>query len=204
MNRAHDPFAHIGPYYDRLVDRFGHDPRACDYGHPDSQAAKFRVIADVAPLDGKSVLDVGCGFADFFDYLRSRFDDVRYTGVDISEAMVKQASHLHPDADIRRLNILDQDPGRFDLVTANGIFYLLGDQAPGIMRRLVARMFEIADHGVAFNSLSAWASDKEDGEFYADPCDTVAFCRTLTPWLTLRHDYHARDFTIYLYKEPPR
>jgi hypothetical protein len=53
---------------------------------------------------------------------------------------------------------------------------------------------------VAFNSLSAWATDQEAGEFYADPLRVVDFCRRITPRVVLRHDYHPRDFTVYLYK----
>ena len=41
----------------------------------------------------------------------------------------------------------------------------------------------------------------KEGEFYTDPLQTLAFCRTLTPWVTLRHDYHSRDFTIYMRKD---
>ncbi len=65
---------------------------------------------------------------------------------------------------------------------------------------MIEAMFNIARNAVAFNSLSAWAADKEDGEFYADPHEVLQFCRTVTPWVVLRHDYHSRDFTIYMYK----
>ncbi|CDN13322.1 hypothetical protein RintRC_4207 [Richelia intracellularis] len=54
---------------------------------------------------------------------------------------------------------------------------------------------------MAFNSLSSWGTQKESGEFYADPLATVKFCRTLTPWVILRHDYMQHDFTIYMYRE---
>jgi hypothetical protein len=89
---------------------------------------------------------------------------------------------------------------QYDVVTANGIFYLLGGDALRLMRELVTCMFALARRAVTFNSLSAWAGDQTAGEYYADPLETVAFCRTLTPWVALRHDYHPRDFTVYLYK----
>jgi len=69
-----------------------------------------------------------------------------------------------------------------------------------MMKNLVERMFSLCTSAVAFNSLSAWCADKDEGEFYADPFRTVNFCRELTPWVSLRHDYHSRDFTVYLYK----
>jgi hypothetical protein len=55
---------------------------------------------------------------------------------------------------------------------------------------------------LAFNSLSNWANDQEANEFYADPVQVLNFCRELTPWVVLRHDYHPRDFTVYMYKTP--
>lgn len=196
MNR----FERIGRYYDALVARYGHDPRACDYGRAASQRTKFEVLAAVQPLAGRSVLDVGCGFADFAVFLRQRSRAVRYTGIDLSAAMVEQARRLHPRLDVRRGNVFDARLGRFDVVVANGIFYLLGAQAERLMRRAVRRLFDLSREAVAFNSLSSHAPDKVRGEYYADPAATLAFCRRLTPWVVLRQDYHARDFTVYMYR----
>lgn len=201
MSAVREPvFAAIGRYYDELVARYGHDPRACDYGRAESQAIKFAVLSQVAPLDGKRILDVGCGFADYATYLSALFRNVSYAGVDISAAMVASARALHPELSIRAANILEEDVGAFDIVTANGIFYLLGAEAPALMRALVARMYASATEAVAFNSLSAWTPDQEPGEYHADPAEVLNYCRTLTPWVALRHDYHPRDFTVYLYR----
>ena len=196
-----DPFARIADYYDGLIRQYGHDPRACDYGRPESQSAKFRVLSEVMPLADTSLLDVGCGFADFAPYLQSRFPGLRYSGIDLCAAMVSEAHRNHPDLDLRVANIFDTSFDRnFDVVTANGIFYLLGERAWPMMQQIIERMYALAKSAVAFNSLSAWAKEKDAGEFYADPLLVVDFCRRLTPWVVLRHDYHPRDFTIYLYK----
>ena len=194
--------ARIARFYESLVDRYGHDPRACDYGRAESQRIKFEVLADVMPLQGKRVLDVGCGFADFADHLFTCYGELIYEGVDITLRMIEEARRLHPTLSLRVLDILKQDPGEpYDLVTANGIFYLLGEDAELRMQQLIVRMYELSSSAVAFNSLSAWADQKEPGEFYADPLATVEFCRTLTPWVVLRHDYMPHDFTIYMYRE---
>lgn len=201
LEQAVDPFSRIANYYQDLVRKYGHDPRACDYGRPQSQELKFRVLSEAMPLNGCSVLDVGCGFADFHRFLRERFGDVWYSGIDVCPAMVEEARRLDPGCEVKLANILDSSiRERFDLVTANGIFYLLGPQASSTMQDIVRRMYEVAEHAVAFNSLSSWAEEKEASEFYADPAEVLQFCRTLTPWVALRHDYHPRDFTIYMYK----
>jgi SAM-dependent methyltransferase len=198
-----DTFGRISEYYDHLVRQYGHDPRACDYGRPESQNIKFRILSEVMPLADCSLLDVGCGFADFAAYLQRRFSSVKYSGIDLCASMVTEARRNHPDLDLRSANVIDASFDRpFNVVTANGIFYLLGEQAWPMMRKMIERMFGLATSALAFNSLSDWASDQEANEFYADPVQVLKFCRELTPWVVLRHDYHPRDFTIYMYKTP--
>ncbi len=196
------PFNAIAEFYDRRVCEFGHHPRACDYGRVESQERKFRILAEAVDYRGLSVLDVGCGFADFADYLAARHDDVSYRGIDLSSEMIREAQTAHPRLDLRVGNVL-QEPANalYDVVTANGIFYLLGADAPRLMRQLVEAMFRRARRCVAFNSLSTWASVHEPGEFYADPLEVVAWCRELSPRVTLRHDYLPHDFTIFLYRD---
>ncbi len=198
------PFRRIADFYDKLVDRYGdsYRCRALDYGRAESQKTRFGVLADVMDLRNKKVLDVGCGFADYADYIRVRFGSVMYVGIDISQRMIDEARRLRPNLDLRVCNILDASPSEtFDVVTANGIFYLLGEDAPSLMCKLIRRMYELAGSAIVFSSLSSWATLKELGEFYADPLKTVQFCRKITPWVVMRHDYLPHDFTIYMYRE---
>jgi SAM-dependent methyltransferase len=197
-----EPFSNIAGYYERLVAEYGHDARACDYGGLQSQQAKFRVLAEVGDLRGCHVLDVGCGFADWASFLEREVGEIRYTGIDLSSSMVAEAKRIRPDLDVRVANVLDDSvTGQFDIVSANGVFYLLGEEAPRLMRGIIEKMFGMARVSAAFTTLSGWAPDPLPGEFYADPLATLAFCRQLTPWVTMRHDYHTRDFAIYMYRE---
>jgi len=193
--------AKIENYYSGLISEHGHDPRACDYGRPESQQKKFNIISDIITPDHKTLLDVGCGFCDYADFLKEKYPHVDYNGVDITKDFVEKSKIRHPNLNIQHMDIMQADPGKFDVVTANGIFYLLDQEAEKFMQDLISRMYELCNKSVAFNSLSAWADDKEEGEFYADPLKTVEFCRSITPNITLRHDYHSRDFTIYLHRE---
>jgi SAM-dependent methyltransferase len=202
MTKPEDRYNRIAQYYDTLVSQYGHDPKACDYGHSASQQIKFSVLSKVICGKEKTLLDIGCGFADFADFLSLQHPKLQYTGYDLSPQMIKNAQNIHPGLPLYQKNILESPPDTsFDIVTANGIFYLLGDNAFGIMKKIITAMYASSNIAIAFNSLSSWTQDKEENEFYADPLETLAFCRTLSPWVVLRHDYHPRDFTIYLYKQ---
>lgn len=200
MREEQKIFKSIAEYYDNLLAQHGHNSKACDWPRPASQTVRFRVLAEVASFDQKRILDVGCGLADFAGFLKTRYKEVRYVGVDISTKMIEEAKKLHPELDLRVQNILVDDPGRFDFVVASGIFARLGKDAIPISKKLISRMFECAECAIAFNSLSAWAPNKEEDEFYHDPLETLLFARSLSPWVVLRHDYHPRDFTIYVYR----
>ena len=105
---ARDLFPQIARFYDQLVQQYGHVPWACDYGQAESQNTKFAVLADAMRLDDRSVLDIGCGFADFAGYLQRRYESVRYTGIDLSSRMINEARELRPDLDLRHGNFLAQ------------------------------------------------------------------------------------------------
>ena len=197
------PFAQIADFYDQRVQNYGYDPRACDYGRSESQYRKFSVLASATNYNDLSVLDVGCGFADYASFLMERYSAIDYHGIDLSTAMIEKARQLRTDLDLRVANIFDlPESETYDIVSANGIFYLLGHEAPELMRRLVRKMFRHARRAVVFNSLSTWASVHEPREYYADPLEVMAWCRELSPWVSLRHDYLPHDFTIFVARQP--
>ena len=151
---------------------------------------------------GSSLLDVGCGLGDFYDWQKRAGLGVNYQGVDLTPEMIRVAKARFPEVDFRVGNVLEEEIGTFDFVIASGIFYLRRNEPFEFMRHMIARLFASSRKGCAFNSLSAWCDARDAGEFYADPAQTLDFCREVTPWLALRHDYHPRDFTIFLWRGP--
>lgn len=191
-------------YFTTLVDRHGIDVRSLDWGSKESQARRFKVLSEVAPTRGRSVLDIGCGLGDFYEYLKASGGDVRYTGVDLTPRMIEVARGRFPEAQFATGNVLAPDGPPLephDLVVASGIFFCRLSEPVEFVQTMVRRMFDLATVAVAFNSLSAWSGQVDADEFYADPLATLEFCRSLTPRVALRHDYHPRDFTIYMYRE---
>ena len=186
-------------HFEDCLERHGPSFRALDWGSRESQELRFRVLAEIGCLAGKSVLDVGCGLGDFYGFLRENGIAVNYRGVDITQAMVERAGRRYPEIQVERRDIVRHPlRERFDYVMASGIFYLLRDEEE--VWRLVREMFRLARYGVACNSLSSWGR-VESGELALEPASFLGFCRTLTGRLALRHDYLKHDFTVYLYKE---
>jgi SAM-dependent methyltransferase len=191
-------------YFTDLVAENGVDPRSLDWGSRESQHLRFSVLAGIGSMQGTRILDVGCGLGDFYEWLRQQGIGCDYHGIDITPAMIAMARERFPEArfDVGTLTgDMDAIVGEYDYIVASGIFYRRQISAMDFMHQMLGAMYAHCTRGIAFNSLSLWTSSQDAGEFYADPLATLEFSRTLTPWIVLRHDYHLRDFTMYLYRE---
>lgn len=84
--------------YDKRVKEFGYEARSVGWKSAEQQNLRFRILTENISLAGQSVVDLGCGFGDFYDYLcTSGMTPSRYTGFDISEEMLKVAKEMHSD-----------------------------------------------------------------------------------------------------------
>jgi SAM-dependent methyltransferase len=198
---------HAAAHYRDLWTAHGDSYRALDWGSRASQQRRFEVLANGCQLQGARILDVGCGLAHFADWLRTRHIMVDYTGLDITAELLTQAAARHPGHRFVRGSVLDPDILRdetFDIVIASGVFCSYPDAGPAWVHAAIDRMWQWTTKTMAFNSLSAWAAQDTPSELHADPMATLAFCRTLSPRVALRHDYHPRDFTVHVFREEDR
>ncbi|MBU0686756.1 MAG: class I SAM-dependent methyltransferase [Candidatus Margulisbacteria bacterium] len=205
-------------YYENLLLQHGEKPEALDWNSKPSQLLRYKVMKNVfnyISKRGLDILDVGCGFGDFWEYLKKEKIDqqykVKYKGIDISEKLIEVARKKHPKSDFEVKNILKDDFNRsFDLVFCSGAFnirFMDADAHLKYVKDLLLKMFELSKIGVVANFLSASAvymTAEEDFNsnryFYFRAEDIINLCRFLSSKYVLRHDYHAGDFTIYLFK----
>jgi hypothetical protein len=117
--------------------------------------------------------------------------------------MVALARERFPQVadNLREKDLFSVEPSQssFDWVVCSGSLNYGHDQAA--YEQAIRLMFSLAKIGAAFNVLSIYADFMEAGYFYASPEETFRFCRTLTPWVTLIHDYMPHDFTVILRRE---
>jgi SAM-dependent methyltransferase len=200
--------AHV-EHYSESVDQFGHTIGAVGWGSPESQQIRFQVLTEIGVYPRASVLDIGCGMGDLYDYLDRHFHvGEGYLGIDITPRMVEAAKARYPAGRFIADDILNPRTSipRADFVLASGIFALLKlDLDPyRIMTDLIVAMFNLCKEGLAFNSLSSWTPHPEPDKFFVDPEKALRICREMTQWVTLRHDYLPHDFTVYMYRGQKR
>lgn len=195
----------IQGHFDRLATRWGDDVRASDWSSAESQARRFRVFLQLGDLQDRRVLDVGCGRGDLLDFLQDAGLSVAYMGIDLSPDIVATARQRHPGADIHLGDVLSAVLPRMDYVVGSGIHYLDTGDNEFRARRMIRRMWELAERGMATNMLSRRrpASIELAPEAYSyDPVTIGAFGPTLTPDARVVEDYLPHDFTLLLRRSP--
>jgi SAM-dependent methyltransferase len=156
-------------FYGKNFRQYGYDPKSLGWIEG-TQEARFAVLTSIGDLSGSSVLDVGCGFAHLYGFLKERDIDVDYTGIDLNEEFIEVAKELYPDA---RLLVGDFEEtkiaGRFDWAFESGIFNLKVKQHQPFVENTLRKMFKMASRGVAADFLSPAQFDFTGEMYHPDP-----------------------------------
>jgi len=201
--------ADLASFHRETLAEFGVSPRGAGWNGERAQATRFEQLAKLIRHDGDfSLNDLGCGYGALLDYLRPRHGAFRYTGYDVSDAMIAAARARH-GGDASARFVLSGDPAPADYGIASGIFSLRVGRSDDEWMAYVESVLDVLDrssrHGFAFNSLTRYSDvDRmRDDLFYADPCVLFDLCkRRYSRNVALLHDYELYDFTILVRKSP--
>ena len=191
-------------WYEDNVRTYGFDHRGLGFRSRSSQVKRFEALLAVGELDGRRVLDVGCGFGDLLAFLHERGVTPVYTGIDVCEPMVRRCVERFGDGGrFVTADVLDYETTEtYDYVVASGVF---GLDAEGVRERILPtleRMVRWARIGVAVNFLSAAYPNPAENRIYVEPGKAIEVALTLAPSVRLDHTYLPNDFTLYLYRSP--
>jgi hypothetical protein len=186
----------------------GDSPRATFNTDRRFQELRFeRLIAPLLPLEpGVTLHDVGAGLCDLHGWLLERRIEHRYSGTEIVPEMVEAARRKYPGVRLERRDLLGPAPAdRHELVVASGLFNIPGRVERGawaeFVLAMIARMYEMATHAMAFNFLTSYRTFSDPALHYADPGRLFDFCqRELSRFVHLDHAYPFYEGTIAVFR----
>lgn len=201
-------------YSDRLA-KFGDDPRTLGWDTRENQRLRFEAALALVDPKGKSVLDVGCGFADLLSLLKETGRAPKsYRGVDINPDLLAVAAKKHPGASFEARNLFDAPfPAPVaDVGFMSGVLNLKLSFPTNaeFSRTMIRHAFAACREALAVDMLSDWrdpAYPAEDFVHYYDPLEMLSFARELTPHVALRADGPSipqRELVLVLRREPAR
>ncbi|MBQ2294299.1 MAG: class I SAM-dependent methyltransferase [Spirochaetales bacterium] len=94
----------IREYYLPKLKNEKSDSGCLGWENEQAQELRFEVLKNIF-FHGASVLDVGCGLGNLYDYLKKQDYNFKYTGVDILPEMIFRAKEKNPQAEFFSANI---------------------------------------------------------------------------------------------------
>lgn len=167
----------------------------------ESQKVRFEILSQIGDMRGLSVLDLGCGHGDLCGYLRTKYPDLRYAGIDQMEVLLDVAISrygLIPETTFYLGDCWSADLPNMDYVLASGLFAYKNSKTDFIFR-MIDRLFASCRLGTGFNLLKN-VHDPEGILVNYDPSEILGYCRKLSQKVVLREGYAEDDFTIFIYQ----
>lgn len=195
----------IRVYYGSKLKKAGPESAKLGWESEEAQNLRFEVLAKNIDLNGKSLLDVGCGLGSLYSYLRGKNINVKYSGVDILEEMVLCSRTKFPEAKFFCEDIFESkfsESNKFDVIYSSGIFNLDLVNNMDFLEKALRKFVGMADHAVVFNLLSDRSDNKEKEYFYYNEKDVDKIISKLPikPSKTVFIDsYLCNDFTVVLF-----
>ena len=193
-------------HYERQLRTYGPTARGMDWKDSASQQLRFAILCEVCDLNGRTVHEIAAGAGHLYDFLMDGNIECKYSGSDLSTAMVEAARERHPDVLFQQSDILAQNvTATYDVVMCSGLFHVkLATPVDGWRRFVhdsIVRMYEMCQFAIAFNLMSDHVDYQSDDLYYANMGETLEFCQnTLSRYVVLRHDYPLYEYTVYVYR----
>ena len=174
------------------------------------QEMRFELLRNGYDLEGRSILDVGCGFGDLNRYLQAHYNSYTYTGVDLVSGFISKAKELYPASDRFVIRFLEGDflecffGEPFDYIFASGIFgkKLHEDDNYDYVDAVVRKTVEMARYGAGLDfSTSVDQRLRKSYGFIYDPGRIVSIVAKYTNNFILNHAYFPTEFSVLINKD---
>ena len=184
---------------------YGYSPQALGWTKG-KQDIRFEVLLSAFDCEGRSFVDVGCGFGELNQAVRQRCTRYTYHGVDLTAEFVEQGRLLY-DGDgvtFQTGDFLELEFDRsFDCGIASGLFNYRFEAIDNYeyIEQVLAKLFGLCREGVAVDFLTDRVNFQREHCYHSNPEKILSIALRLTRNVRLRHDYMPFEFAVILFKD---
>ncbi len=198
-------YKNINNFYSERYKEYGYSPKSLGWDKG-KQNIRFEILTSLYDFQGKSLLDIGCGFGDLALFLDEKHTKYNYTGIDLSENFIKEAKekHQYPNKYFEVADILDFTPQQnYDFAIASGTFNLALQEIDNYeyLNLVFAKTIAICNDGFAFDFLSDKVDYQLKEAFHYAPEKVLALAYKYSRNIVLRNDYMPFEFSLFLFKD---
>ena len=195
--------------YDNRFKEHGIDPLSLNWQDFKSQNKRFENILDFININNKKIIDIGCGFADLLKYIQEKKINFKeYTGTDINPNFINQCKKLYPERNFFNNNLFNEDlpKDNYDIALMVGMlsYKFKSFDNNHFIKEVINKAFSSVKETLIFDMQSSVTNPDyptADHIHYQNPGEILDFALSLTPYVTIKHDYMpnpAREFLIIL------
>ncbi len=195
--------------YDDRFKEYGIDPLSLNWQDALSQNKRFANILDQIKIKNKKIVDVGCGFADLLKYIKEKkinFND--YIGTDINPNFISECKKLYPENFFFTSDIYNEDLPKddYDIAIMIGMlsYKFKSFDNNYFIKKVISKLFKSVKETLIFDMQSSIINPNyptANHIHYQNPSRILEFALSLTPHVTIKHDYMpnpAREFLVIL------
>jgi len=205
-------YKEIIKHYESCLEKHGDTHLGLDWPIEEDVYKRYKVMIELITLkddkDHITLLDFGCGTAHLLDYTtKNGFDNIIYSGLDISEKFVDVCKTKHPNKAFFCGDVLNPSftIPLFDYVVMNGVFTekreLSFDEMWDYFTQLIKKIDSLTIKGFAFNVMSKNVDWEREDLFHVS-LDLLSdfLCKNINRNFVVRNDYGLYEYTVYIYK----
>ena len=187
---------YLQPYAD-AARQYGGEFESLLWASPMTQAARFHAICRLVRFADRSVLDVGCGRADFFDHLVAIDQKPEhYTGIEAVPELARfAAAKKQPDYLILKADFIAEPARLFtgaEVIVVSGSLNTLSDK---LFFDVLERLAKTGAEQLVFNFLDSPNLAGKDYLYWRDAKAVGKFCQRFGT-VRMLEDYLAGDCTL--------
>ena len=194
-------------YYDVTRSLYGEgDPRVL-WKHKEYQLRRFERQVSLFDFSGKSILDIGCGYGDFYFYILEKgMQPSAYIGIDLVESHCNVARERLPaDAIVFHGDFLESQLENSDISVLSGALNVHFENWQEVTLSIINKMWLLSTEAMTFNIRSSHGlighyKEKYQQEKDIDPGYWCKYAHERTSRYGLFHDYVNYDYTIAMWK----
>lgn len=177
-------------FYLNSFTKFGISAKGVHWNSKENQYLRFKIIKSFIPFSNRSlsILDMGCGFAEFLNYLKqNNISSYKYIGIDCEAFMVEEARKRFPSHDFYVKNALNDRLFYTDYYVCSGTLNLLHKKDFFIF---IETCYKYCNKALIFNFLYQDSFNNITIE------EVLSFCKHLSKNLYTKLNYIENDMTI--------
>lgn len=185
--------------FNSKFEKYGTNIKSLGWDNKKNQYIRFDIaIKDLKIKKNDTILDIGCGFGNFVEFLKIRKIKFKnYLGIDLNRNFVRLAKKKEN----KKIKFIELDFYKKNFVKKFDYVFMIGignfnlkskNKNLNYLNLLVSKGYKISKKGLIFDFISSQDSKKNKIEnfiFHYDPNDVLKFCQKLSDNFIVNHNY---------------